>query len=147
MDVRSADVLTRTARSIRSDEVRSLLLAGAGALLVARLWPVGGVEDGPVLCPFRLLTGLPCPGCGLTRSWVYLVNGRLGDSVAANPFGLVLVAALAGLAAFWLVRRVRGRPPVTITQLAANRRLRVSAIVVIATWIGFAVVRAVTVAL
>ena len=61
------------------------------------------VEDGPVICPFRRLTGLPCPGCGLTRSWVYLAHGRWGDAFAAHPFGLVAVARRGG------PRRRRGR--------------------------------------
>lgn len=66
------------------------LLAG---LAVAVAVPSADVESGPVLCPFRLLTGLPCPACGLTRSWVYLAHGQVGESFAAHPLGPATVLA------------------------------------------------------
>ena len=80
-------------------------LSGA-ALAVAAVWPAAHAEDGPVVCPLRLLTGLPCPVCGMTRSFVYTLHGRLGDAFAAHAFGPALVA----LAAVWLVlgRRAAG---------------------------------------
>lgn len=57
--------------------------------------PIGTVEHGPTMCPFRLVTGLPCPGCGLTRSWVFLMHGQLGQSLYYHPLGPIsLIAAL-----------------------------------------------------
>lgn len=50
----------------------------------------------PPLCAFRIMTGLPCAGCGLTRSVVLLMHGNLAGSLAAHPFGWV--AALLALA-------------------------------------------------
>lgn len=40
------------------------------------------------LCPFKLLTGLPCPGCGITKSLVYLYQGDLVRSLYYHIFGL-----------------------------------------------------------
>ncbi|WP_196780844.1 DUF2752 domain-containing protein [Nocardioides sambongensis] len=42
------------------------LLAGGGvvALAASYLFSPETIEDGPVLCPFRRLTGLPCPAAG-----------------------------------------------------------------------------------
>jgi len=73
---------------------RSLALAGltVGALAIAFVASPATIEDGPVICPFRLATGLPCPGCGLTRAWVYLAHGQWSDAWSANPFGLVTMA-------------------------------------------------------
>jgi hypothetical protein len=44
-------------------------------------------------CPFRAITGIPCPTCGTTHAALALLNGRLGDAFSANP-----LAALAGIA-------------------------------------------------
>ena len=49
-------------------ERRLAWLALAGVLLAALL-PERMARQGPTLCPFRRATGLPCPACGLTRSW------------------------------------------------------------------------------
>lgn len=43
------------------------------------------------LCAFRLLLGVDCPGCGLGRSIIALLHGRLEESVAWHPMGVVLV--------------------------------------------------------
>jgi hypothetical protein len=51
-------------------------------------------QDGPVLCPFRLFTGLPCPGCGLTRSFCAIAQGDLRDAVAFHVLGPALFTAL-----------------------------------------------------
>jgi hypothetical protein len=39
----------------------------------------------PLVCPFRLATGLPCPTCGSTRALAALVAGHLARSLALNP--------------------------------------------------------------
>lgn len=44
-------------------------------------------------CPFRSITGIPCPTCGTTHAALALLNGHVGDAFSANP-----LAALAGLA-------------------------------------------------
>ena len=50
--------------------------------------------SGPIICPFRLVTGLPCPGCGTTRSVAALLDGRLADSLSFNPLGIVFPSAV-----------------------------------------------------
>lgn len=50
----------------------------------------------PTLCNLKRFTGLDCPGCGLTRSFIALGHGRLRDSIRFNPagplwFGLIAV--------------------------------------------------------
>ena len=47
------------------------------------------------LCVLRLFTGLPCPGCGLTRASAALLRGDLSASLHYHPLlGLVLFAFL-----------------------------------------------------
>ena len=37
-----------------------------------------------IVCPFRLVTGLPCPGCGITRATVLCLHGCFREAVALN---------------------------------------------------------------
>ena len=43
----------------------------------------------PDTCSFHNLTGLPCPGCGLTRSLVAAVHGDVPGSLAFHRLGLL----------------------------------------------------------
>lgn len=92
---------------------RLLLALFGGALLIAvvlggleRLMPAFHVDRLPTLCAFRRTTGLPCPGCGLTRSWVALGRGAVAESVADHRLGwlvMVWVGLQAVRHALWLV--------------------------------------------
>ncbi|TIC88988.1 DUF2752 domain-containing protein [Nocardioides sp. GY 10113] len=121
--------------SLSSAEV----LAGGGvlALAVACLLSPRTIEDGPVLCPFRQLTGLPCPGCGLTRSWVYLVHGWWRESLAAHPFGPVAAGIVVLVAVLLALSRVRRSTPPSLDRWARHPLAWGFA----AAWLGFAVVR------
>ena len=48
------------------------------------------------ICPLVVLTGLPCPSCGMTRSFVFLVTGRWHEALRYNimvvPWILLAVA-------------------------------------------------------
>lgn len=61
-------------------------------------------------CAFATITRTPCPSCGMTTAFAWLVRGNLARSWAANPAGLGL--AMFGLAAIpWLLgMAVEGRP-------------------------------------
>ena len=61
--------------------VAAVLVAGAVVL------PSALLRGSPVTCPFRRVTGLPCPACGLTRSWQAAAHLRLGDSLGYHPLG------------------------------------------------------------
>ena len=50
--------------------------------------------DGPVLCPMRLLFGVPCPGCGMTRAFACLWRGDLDGAVMLHPFAPALFGVL-----------------------------------------------------
>jgi hypothetical protein len=44
-----------------------------------------GFENGPILCPVRLLTGYPCPGCGGTRAMGAICLGQFEKAWSLNP--------------------------------------------------------------
>ena len=80
----------------------------AGGLYLALLAVAIGLSratgaPGPI-CPFKLLTGLPCPTCGSTRMVMALVTGHFADAWRLNP----LVMSLVVLAALWLAVRRTG---------------------------------------
>jgi hypothetical protein len=45
------------------------------------------------LCGFKTVTGLPCPGCGLTHSFCALGKGAIGQAVEYNLLGPALFLA------------------------------------------------------
>ncbi|HEX8563809.1 MAG TPA: DUF2752 domain-containing protein [Flavobacterium sp.] len=49
------------------------------------------LESEQSLCPFKLLTGFPCPGCGITKSLVFLYEGDLGKSLHYHILGPFVV--------------------------------------------------------
>ena len=65
-------------------------------LLVSHLPPDGA---GVPVCLFRALSGLPCPGCGLTRALSSLVQGHPAAAFSYHPFAFVLLPLFAMLAA------------------------------------------------
>lgn len=87
----------------------ALGLVGLGGVLLAGR----AVSIHAPACPFLSLTGVPCPGCGMTRLADAVVHGRIGDAIGADPAGVAILAVLLVVAATFLVRVVlrRGEPP------------------------------------
>ena len=82
------------------------LTAAVLGLSLALPLPRHGLIAGvPSVCPFFNLTGLPCPGCGLTRSFVSVGHGHVREAFAWHPLGPLLFAGalvyLVGTARSW----------------------------------------------
>lgn len=84
-----------------------------GAIAIAWLLPAappgGALSVGqttlPDACGLKRIAGIPCPGCGLTRSWVAALEGDLGGSVGFHPLGwlvLLYAGAQAARHLLWL---------------------------------------------
>jgi len=43
------------------------------------------LENHLLACPYKSLTGIDCPGCGMQRSFVELLKGNLMDSFFMYP--------------------------------------------------------------
>ncbi len=79
-------------------------------------------------CPFRVLTGWNCPGCGGLRMTHDLLHGDVAAAVVDNAFALVGLPLLA----VWLIVRWRaGRPLLP----------RAAVVVMIIAAVGWTVVR------
>ncbi len=58
-------------------------LAFFGLLLSERM-PI------PIVCPFKVITGIPCPGCGGTRAFLSILNGDILHALYINPLSCLL---------------------------------------------------------
>ena len=45
-------------------------------------------------CPMISVTGLPCAGCGLTRAFLYLLQGQIGRAASINPMCFPIIVFL-----------------------------------------------------
>jgi hypothetical protein len=55
------------------------------------------------VCWIRAVTGVSCPTCGLTRSFVALAHGQWGDAWRSNHFGLLVFLLVAAQIPYRLV--------------------------------------------
>lgn len=72
MRIRTGREIGRTLRRDWDNYKTGLLVAAAVTAGVSLL--------GHGLCPSRELLGLPCPGCGLTRSILLILQGHFAES-------------------------------------------------------------------
>jgi hypothetical protein len=84
---------------------RTVSFVAAAVLLLSAFLPAGNIPN-LAPCPFKLLTGWPCPGCGLTHAFCDISHGNLAMAWSENPFGFLFYAlALGGLMWPWLSAR------------------------------------------
>ena len=131
-----AAVLAAVARARRPAWVGPVAVgvAGLGACAVLALDHQNGLGLVPP-CPFRLATGLDCPGCGTVRALRALGGGDLLRALDHNLMTVVLLPVLVGVYLVWLWRAVRRGDP-RLPQVPAP-----AAWVVAGTLVVFAVAR------
>jgi hypothetical protein len=61
-------------------------------------------------CPFLMVTGHPCPGCGGLRAMNDLTHGDVIGALSSNAMAVVLLAVMAVAGIVWFYRRWRGQP-------------------------------------
>ncbi len=111
------------------------LAVGAGLAVgcVAVAFSDGDVSILPP-CPFRALTGLDCPGCGMSRAARQLLRGHLGTALDFN----VLLVVVAPLVAYLYLRWALGTVGVELPELRLGRAGTAVVVTLVA---AFAVVR------
>jgi len=88
--------------------LRSPLLAivgGGGAFM--SFW-LASYVSGRSVCPFLILTGYPCPGCGGSRAVFYLFHGNVENAFFANAYVFFLLPYLLILFSWWVRSEYRG---------------------------------------
>ncbi|MEM7481195.1 MAG: DUF2752 domain-containing protein [Acidobacteriota bacterium] len=93
---------------------------GALAVALVALSPwAPRIAAGLPACPWKLLAGVPCPGCGTTRSALALAEFDPLAALAVSPLAtlgwvfLIVGGLVAG--ALVLLRREPPMPPATLT--------------------------------
>lgn len=84
-------------------------------------------------CPFLLLTGWKCAGCGSQRALHCLLHGEVA---AAAGYNFLLVASLPYLALLFYAERVRTRRPNLYRRLTRPVVIATCLVVVIGWWVG-----------
>jgi hypothetical protein len=99
-------------------------LAGA-ALVVAVNDPSDPGSRFPA-CTFHQLTGLWCPGCGMTRATHHLLHGDVAAAMGSNLFTPLVLLAM--VATWWAwTRRSFGMAPGHVTGALERAKERMSA--------------------
>lgn len=112
----------------------------AAALLLALWHPPHGL--GIELCWVGAYTGLPCWGCGLSRSMSCSLRGMFAEAWSYHPFGPILMFVLAGIV---IVRMMPAAARAGIIAFLDERpRLTIGLYgVLVASFLAFGVLRAV----
>jgi hypothetical protein len=82
------------------------VVAGVAWLLCAAQ-AASGVGEELVMCPFRLLTGHRCPGCGMGHAIVAAMRGDWVGSFHQHPLGIPLLAVWTAWLAAEAVKAAR----------------------------------------
>jgi hypothetical protein len=77
-------------------------------------------------CAVRVWLGVPCPMCGITRSLVLTVHGKIGVAWALFPAAPIALAGLALLVCAWAVLAWLTRRGASSLVQASRRALYVS---------------------
>jgi hypothetical protein len=77
-----------------SKKLAVFALAGLSVLFLVSAFFKPSTGEYFTICGFKNLTGLPCPGCGLTHSFCALTQGDIAGAFAFNLLGPLLYLAL-----------------------------------------------------
>ena len=111
---------------------RDRLLLAAPLAVIALLASFRPVDDGVTVCPFALITGMACPGCGMTRAASSLVRGDFSTALGYHPLVPLIAVLTVGGWAWYLLRRSGRVQPLPTRWL--NSILIVTGVMLVGVW-------------
>jgi hypothetical protein len=87
----------------------TLMAIGCAPFAAGALVPADG--DTGLVCPFRELTGVPCPLCGATRAFALAARGDAGFASYNAVWVVVAALSVVAGAVLLLTRRAPALPP------------------------------------
>jgi hypothetical protein len=52
---------------------------------------ISWLQDHLLICPFKYLTGIDCPGCGFQRAVLLLLKGNIYESIVIYPPAIPII--------------------------------------------------------
>lgn len=96
-------------------------------------------------CTFKLVTGKPCPSCGMTTSFALLMRGDVWHSLQANAAGTLLALLCLVFIPWGLACALFGRPFVIYSlERALTRLVILFLLVMLARWCIVLLVESIT---
>jgi Protein of unknown function (DUF2752) len=109
-----------------------ILALAAGGVWLLRSFDPAQVTLVPA-CRFFALTGLQCPGCGMTRATHHLLNGRIEQALYFNVLYVATLPLMAAWGAWWVRRWWTGQP---LARSAVRSNIILGGLL-LAAWLGF----------
>lgn len=83
-------------------------------------------------CPFKLLTGWNCPGCGIQRAMHSLLNGRWSEALSYNYFFIISIPYTVLICIAYVMRKINiGK---NMTELFEHRTLVIGYVCCFMAW-------------
>ena len=105
----------------------SAIVLSIGCAYLIFYWKTGyGIP-----CPFHLITNLKCPGCGVTRMLVSLIQLDFSSAFRYNAVLLILLPVLIGLFTRWIYLYIRTG---SCRGTYVDHALNMGSLVILLTW-------------
>jgi len=115
-----------------------ITMFGLSAGLVGSVYPVimAHTGDRGLSCPFRALTGVPCPFCGLTTATVALVHCHWATATATSPLAYLVAGLVVGTTPVLALRVAGVAKPPRPWSVQARKRVGYAALAIVAmSWV------------
>ena len=123
--------------SCQARQVRWVILGLCSGPLVGAYFYTRGYKVPFLVCPVRHLTGIPCPTCGMTRSFVAIVQGDWNQALAQHLFGPILFAGFLITVVHIAIELLAGRRlSAFYGQAISNRKAQMISLIMVLSYYG-----------